>query len=421
MKRILLFLAIASLSLIANAQLRPVDLPRYPFINYDSNYLHYDTASPALKTFFGKLRRVTRLEKGNINIVHIGSSHVQAGTLPNTIRRNILNAFPTLVANRGMIFPYSAAANCNNPADYRIHCPQRTILTRNIYKDHQYPLGVCGIAVTAADTLTEMQVVLADSGVNYATSRIIILGHSDQGVIPLIRTSQRNIYPSYIDAKTDRYIFNLTQAVDSFVVVLRCSPEKQFTLNGILLSNAKPGITYHSIGVNGAALNDYLRCENFVRDMRLVRPDLVVFGIGINDAASSDFDTVKFRLDYERLIDSIRVVNPDCAFIFITNNDSFFKKTKKKYVVNSNGPLAREVFYRLAKETGGAVWDQFQVMGGLESMEKWRKANLAKTDRVHFTVAGYRLIGDLFSNALFQAINNQLYPPPSERYQYISY
>lgn len=79
--------------------------------------------------------------------------------------------------------------------------------------------------------------------------------------------------------------------------------------------------------------------------------------------------------------------------------------------MNSNGPLAREVFYRLAKETGGAVWDQFQVMGGIESMEKWRKANLAKTDRVHFTVAGYRLIGDLFSNALFQAINNQLYPP----------
>ena len=151
---------------------------------------------------------------------------------------------------------------------------------------------------------------------------------------------------------------------------------------------------------------DYLRCQNFTRDLRMLHPDMVIFGIGINDAAGKDFDTAAFRANYLSLIDSIRTINPDCAFIFITNNDSFRKVRRRKYEVNRNGLLAREVFYRLAKDTDGAVWDQFEVMGGLKSMDQWYKANLAQKDRIHFTLAGYQLIGNLFTNALFKAYSD---------------
>ena len=129
---------------------------------------------------------------------------------------------------------------------------------------------------------------------------------------------------------------------------------------------------------------------------------MVIFGIGINDAAAPDFDTAAFRANYASLIDSIRSVNSDCAFVFITNNDSF-RRVKRRYEVNRNGLLAREVFYRLADDYDGAVWDQFEIMGGLKSMDTWYKEGLAQKDRVHFTNAGYKLIGDLFSNALFDA------------------
>jgi hypothetical protein len=42
-------------------------------------------------------------------------------------------------------------------------------------------------------------------------------------------------------------------------------------------------------------------------------------------------------------------------------------------------------------------------MGGLKSMDTWYKEKLAQKDRIHFTVAGYQLLGNLFSNALFDA------------------
>ena len=399
--RILLALALfAMLPSLLHAQ----ESQYYNFIKYSANVLHYDSTSTSMNRLFDRWEQIQKTHHGNLNIVHIGSSHVQAGSLTNTVRCNILADNPDLVGPRGMLFPYSAAARCNNPADYRVHCPQKMILTRNVYKEHTYPLGLCGIAVTASDTITEIAIKLNEPSVDYATNRIVLLGHSNNGVVPRLRIDAREIYPSYIDNNTDRYLFNLGQAVDTFCIVLPCREGDQFTVSGILLDNRKPGFSYHSIGVNGAALADYLRCENFVRDLRLLHPDVVVFGIGINDAAAPTFDTAVFRQSYLQLVDSIRSVNPDCAFIFITNNDSFFKLSRRRYKVNTNGLLAREVFYRLADDTDGAVWDQFEVMGGLKSMEQWQKAGLAQKDRVHFTTAGYKLVGNLF----YQALDNAL-------------
>ena len=336
--------------------------------------------------------------------MHIGGSHVQAGTLTETIRLRLLAEAPGLVGSRGMLFPYSAAAKCNNPPDYRVHCVQPMVLTRCVYKEPEYQLGLCGIAVTAKDQPTEIQIIINEPDVDFATTRIVLLGHSEGGVVPCLRTMAGEHYPSYFDNVTDRYIFNLGETVDSFNIVLPCREGSSFTVNGIYLGNRNPGISYHSIGVNGAAVPDYLRCPNFVRDLRLLHPDAVVFGIGINDASGPNFDTAVFHRNYLQLIDSVRAVNPECALMFITNTDSFRRTGRRRYAVNNNGALAREVFYRLADETGGAVWDQFEVMGGLKSMEKWMKASLARPDRVHFTREGYRLVGNLFSDALIEVL-----------------
>ncbi len=391
----------------AQSQATAVDLPVHSFIDYDANVLHYDSASTTMHRLFERWNRTASTASGNINIVHIGGSHVQAGMMSNTIRTRIMKAYPTLVGPRGLIFPYSAAAKCNNPADYRIHCREKMILTRNVFKDHTYPLGACGIAVTASDTLTEVQVVMNEPMVDYGTTSIVAIGYSEQGVIPYLRVDDKDIQPSYINRNTNRFIFNLPTPTDSFAVMIPCQAEEFFTLTGLYLSNRKPGFSLSSLGVNGAAVPDWIRCRHFVRDLRLLHPDVVIFGIGINDAVPDDFDTAAFRQNYLQLIDSVRAANPDCAFIFVTNNDSYRKKGRRKYSVNRNGALAREVFYRLAHDVDGAVWDQYEVMGGLRSMDKWRQAGLARTDRVHFTAEGYRLIGNLFCNALFQAIEKE--------------
>ena len=401
------------LFLILNCQFSIVNSQDYPFIRYNANVMHYDTASVSMQHFLAKWHQVCRTGQGTINIVHIGGSHVQAGTFPHRVRTRLLADNPSLVGGRGMVFPYSAAAKCNNPADYKVHCAEPVGLTRNVYKTIEHPLGLCGIAVTAHDIPTRIQIVNNERQFNYASSHITVLGYSPDGIVPRLSYEEREVHPSYVDTASHRFVFNLRQEVDSFDIILPCGENQTFTLTGVVLGNRHPGITYHSIGVNGAAVPDYLKCDYLTTDMRFLHPDLVIFGIGINDASGTNFDTVVFKANYLALCDSIRKVNPLCAFVFVTNNDSYRRTGRRKYAVNRNGLLARDVCYRLAAATGGAVWDQFEVMGGLKSMEKWQKAGLAQRDKVHFTRAGYLLVGDLFYDALTQMIKEWKHQPAS--------
>ena len=88
----------------------------------------------------------------------------------------------------------------------------------------------------------------------------------------------------------------------------------------------------------------------------------------------------------------------------MTNNDSYSKekgrRKKVRYQVNPNGRIVEEAFMELGKQHNAAVWDQFDIMGGLGSMQDWETAELAQKDKVHFTSSGYRVIGDLLYNAL---------------------
>ena len=174
-----------------------------------------------------------------------------------------------------------------------------------------------------------------------------------------------------------------------------------------------PGITYHGIGVNGARVESYLRCADLKRDLRLVNPDLVIFGIGINDAAADGFTTEKFISDYSALLDTILEVHPGCALLFVTNNDSYKRVRRGVYEVNPNGVLAEEAFFELGRRYNGAVWDFFDIMGGLESMRNWEQEEIAKRDKIHFTNSGYALIGDLLFNALMDRYLEHL----SHKYQ----
>lgn len=383
----------------------------YPFIQYDQNHLILNGDSTAFRKFAEKWYHLLATGEGHINIVQLGASHVQGGSFPHRIRRNLLLPLDSYVAARGLIFPYSAALKCNNPFDYRVSRSRPLTLTRSVFKTPAETLGLTGIAVTAENEPADIGIALNEPKIDFATSRIILLGYARGNVVPKIRYYDADkksvtLEPNATDTLLRRYTFELGQAVDSFHIVLPCREGQAFVLTGVYLDNDKPGISYHSIGVNGASLIEYTRkCPYMTRDLQLLQPDLVIFGIGINDAAGSTFDTVVFRKRYQQLVDSIHSVNPDCAFIFVTNNDSF-RRVKKSYEVNTNALLAREVFMRLSRLTGGAVWDQFTVMGGLKSMDTWQQNDLAQRDRIHFTRKGYELIGDLLSNALFETLMN---------------
>lgn len=109
-------------------------------------------------------------------------------------------------------------------------------------------------------------------------------------------------------------------------------------------------------------------------------------------------------LNYDSIIQTVKEVNPDVAILLTTNNDSYYnRKTPNKRAI-----LVKEAMYELAERHDAAVWDLFEIMGGLNSIFQWQKNGLAKKDKIHLTPAGYKLVGDLLFEAILNAYKNYL-------------
>lgn len=411
MKRffVMVVLCCCVLNVVAQGFLKTVD--EYPFIKYDANrILIPGQDSSRLDLFYDKLDSVVLCRRSKVSVLHIGGSHVQADFFSNQVRLNMDSLNLDMKTSRGLIFPFSVAKT-NNPTNYKVKYKGQWKPARNVSRKHNTRLGMTGIAVTTKDTIAEIKVHLnpADSSVSrkrWEFDQLRILGYAEEGfVVPRLKLDSVRYLDGEYDTLTSSYLFEMPEPTDSFIVVFAQQDTllHPFTLTGFLPMNEEDGIVYHSIGVNGASVPSYLRCEDLERDLYLIKPDLVVFGIGINDASGRSFSDSMFIANYGRLIEHIEAVSPNCAFIFVTNNDSYRRIRRGRYQVNKNGLLARQAFFKLAERHKGGVWDLFEIMGGLSSMPKWEKAGLAKKDKIHFTSKGYALIGDMFYNALISS------------------
>lgn len=401
-------------SLALSAQIRP-----------EKAALRFPSDTTALYPFYQQLSSWQQTGKGHINVLHIGASHVQAGVFSHRMRWHFAHLGDTTsLPSRGLIFPYSAART-NNPPYYKVSSSGQWKTTRNVYKDYDIDLGMSGIAISTQDTSARVKVRLnKDSSLIYHFNRIQILcNEPSPSFIPCVDDSLFGTY----DRKTQSWLFRLTKPQDSFalsfvenravkhfmeqnLLAFSHRPADFFQLNGILLSNDVPGISYHAIGVNGASVNDYIRCRHFQRDMQLIKPDLVIFGIGINDATKPEFTQELFVHQYDTLINYLQAANPHLTMIFMTNNDSYIRRKTP----NKNALVAQAAFVELAEKHQAALWDVFDMMGGLGSARRWRDKALMKPDLVHFTNAGYEYLGDCLFEAIMHDYQQYLKTKPHE-------
>lgn len=382
-------------------------VPNYSFAHFGHNAILYPGDSLAMERFFQKMDSVVFFGEGNVSIMHIGGSHVQAGVFTQQFRDNLLSIGSDLMGGQYFVFPFSTGGT-NNPSHYIVRSTGNWTYCRNaVYRETDKRMGLAGAAITTGDSTATVSIMTREKHPNDLTpdfdfNKVTIVGFSEtENVIPLVSYDGMNIQGHYDDRKST-YTFFLPNFTDSICILFDSVPG-EFTLTGVLLENDMPGISVHGVGVNGASVPSYLRCDDFERDLDLIRPDLIIFGIGINDAAEKSFEKHSFKKNYDELIKVIKRVNPDCALLFMTNNDSYKKvkvKRKTRYEVNPNGKIVEDAFMEMGKQYNAAVWDQFDIMGGLKSMQDWEKADLAKKDKIHFTDEGYMLLGDLLYNAL---------------------
>ena len=523
--------SIAALILILSAMVcgTPVEKPgtyvtsvdKNDFIDTSLNVIQFPKGYASFEKLFQKLDTLVFENRGQIRILHIGGSHLQADVISGRIREHFVKEYPGASAGRGFVFPYSAAKT-NTPSSYASKYRGIWTSSKNISRQVSLPLGLLGIAISTNDPRAEFSLFLNKYNPTpiWNESRIRLFGYSDSSdVVPVLRVDSMDV-EGVLDTASQSYLFTPPHPVDTINVVFRwadttfqattaqfvtdslaqdsiqrvqdsiarvqdslsaldpnakssssavsSSSEKmdelqkdsvlldsaglpldsmffgecdvldtacvaqeerswknapdtlttdsvpqrvrpRFTLTGLLTETDAPGISYTNVGINGARVPSYFEdvCPRFEHELGFFKPDLVIFAIGINDANVENFDGKGFSKNYEQLIARIRKVNPDVAMIFETNND-MYRKARKRYVQHLAGETARQAFFKLAEKYKAGVWDKFYIMGGLGSMAQWEKANLAKKDKVHFNLAGYNLLGDLFFKAFLQAYQEHI-------------
>ncbi len=395
MKRWLCMLAGLMLLVSAQAQIHR-RVPAYSFIRADRNRIQTPSGtSPDFSLFLRKLDSAAFLGYGDVRIVHVGGSHVQGGAWTQQLRRNLLSIRYGLDGGRGLVFPFAAAAT-NTPSGYISRCTGEWRYSRCLKPDPSMPLGVTGMAVETSDTAATIMIDLVEQssrewapGFTFRSVDIFGTG-SARPVIFMDRDTLEGVFSD------GRYHFDLPHYAEYLRVGFR--DLGSFSLSGIYLDRPQHGLTLSEAGVNGASTGSFLNCENFERDMAFLRPDLVIFSIGINDIQGANFSADRFIRNYSSLVDAVRSASPHCAILFTTCTDSY-----RHHSPNRQGEEARMAFARLAVSYDAALWDVFDIMGGLGSIESWEAAGLARGDRVHFTGAGYDLLGDLLFNAIVDA------------------
>ena len=367
--------------------------------------LHFPGSHERFDSLYVKIEKMLSSGEGNVNIWHIGGSHVQGSYFPDRLRQNFAAAAE---GEYGYAVPYRMISPAYDKEQFFSVEGQwdPSVISRS-YKGTRPRYGITGFGARTSDSKAAVAFSFKAKGDSLRSANSCrILGYSPDGQsFPIIIKGCDTLFCQ--NEGNDRFLFELGEELDSIKVNFHIPEGSSFVLGGIEPLNGHSGFIYYASGTNGASLSSWLnKCDELERDLAYAKPDIAILGLGINDSACKqvDFKVEVFKERYRQLIGMVRRQAPGCSFIFITNNDSY-RYISRGMTYNYNAPAVKKAMFELAEEVGAAVWDLYDIMGGKNSVNLWRDAGLVQSDRLHFTKSGYNLLGDLLYNAFADDYN----------------
>lgn len=411
----LLCLYFCILSKSAVAQEGAVNIQQYPFVNYSINQVEFFRDSIDFYGFYRKLDALISTGKGKINIVHFGGSHVQADVWTGRMRENFNQFINQRQAARGWVYPYKIGIpRNNNPSNYNFEFTARWDGCRAVNSSCYGNIGLNALKTTTYDSGATFTLTLEQTGkTEYLFDRIKVFydqHHQSFEVALDSPYTARQIINNKQGGYTE-FIFEQPMKQVSFKCLKTDSLQNSFTLYGLFCDLDAPGINYNAIGANGASVPTYLKCNLLEQQLGAIKPDLIIFSVGINDAFDPNFCQSCFENNYIQWLNIVKKIAPNAAILFTTNTDSYKRGRKGKYYENTTGLNVKSAMRNLSYQYNTGVWDLFSVMGGLGSIQFWIRNNMAAKDHVHLSSSGYRLLGDLMFNALIGKYEEYLNTP----------
>ncbi len=378
------------------AALASVNYPKYIKLGANHIQMNGDDWSDLAEVF-------AAADSCPVNIVHIGDSHLQAD-MGTAVTRNRLGKEFDHLRGRGLIIPFRLAGT-NQPVDYKITSSNNFTQSRLLKLPWPTAMGFTGIAIQPYGRTFNLSVTteeMFDALTVYYSGDTLEIMSAIEGAEPIPFSAG----PVYKGLKIS-FPYNI-RSVD-----LNLRAPAGTAIHGINASLGETGLAYHVIGNNGAAFSSYTMVGNVANDIaEMFEPDLIIVSLGTNEAFGKISDS-EFRRTVDDFVKELKIANPEAKLLLVTPQECHRKTTVRRrrrrkartsFQVNANVKRMRDIIVAYGRDNSIPVYDWYEVAGGSGSSHKWISDRNINTDHIHLTMSGYRLQGNLFTDALLEQL-----------------
>lgn len=324
-----------------------------------------------------------------ISIVHLGDSHIQAGHFSGHLMRLLHQEFGN--AGRGWIAPFKLS-HSNEPNDYFIKSSVKDwIVGRCVQNIPKVKIGIGGIGIQSESPLINFDIIITPhNGADYYFNKVVL--YRDEKSMPMFPAGVDKDSVCLFRAET---MMNVGVVADTFcfkgcrdTLFLYSHYKKDIEIDslgrdssfkniyyGFSLTNGRPGILYHAIGVNGAMYVNYT-CESYVHQLALLHPSLLILSLGTNETFGRKFNQAEFALQVKDFLLMVKREMPHTAILLTTPPECYRKiwiKKQRTYVRNVNTEFVSQIIRMVTREQRLACWDLLLLQEVKIHVENGRK------------------------------------------------
>jgi len=176
-------------------------------------------------------------------------------------------------------------------------------------------------------------------------------------------------------------------------------------LFGVAFGTGKNGVTYDSIGLNGASTTVMSRAFNPAEWSDALEhrdPDLVIINYGTNESSYPAYVDKQYEPELRRAIARVRAALPQASIMVMSPMDRGARGDGDAISTMPAIPKLVEIQQRVAAETGCAFFNTYAAMGGEGTMERWYDGHprMVAADLIHPTPQGARIVAQLLTGQL---------------------
>jgi lysophospholipase L1-like esterase len=358
----------------------------------------------SLTRFFETLKRVEEREAtDDVRVLQFGDSHTAADVMTGVLRRSLQARFGD--GGRGFVTigsPYKHFWQEGVKATSTLHFEmERGRHQHGVFTGDGF-YGLSGISVTGLVGNARLA-----SDINIATSRI---------ELQFLKYPHGGTFEAFVDGekvatvKTTAPEFSsgfetLTLAEGLHSLEIRPKGDGEIRFFGAVLDRAQVGLTFDTLGVNGARVSIIKEWDegHFHEQLKHRAPDLVILAYGTNESAD-DASLETHSKHWADVMGRIHRATPTAGCLIIGPPDRAVE-TGAGWTTPQRLKDIVAMESRIAEAAGCAFFDLLSAMGGEGTIAKWaeEKPARARKDRVHYIKDSYEVLGQLEATELLSA------------------